>query len=178
MVAEDHADTKASAKAIYNIIRERIMHCHKDNLLPLVYVLDSILKNVKGKFIEVIKVDVINWMSVVYRQLPKEQQAKLQKMWRTWNEFKIFDATSWKAMGECFDDQKTGASTVAGITRTVSRCYSTVLICMRSLIFAYIYIFSCALSTHLFSIPKEQWSLAAVDKPTARDAECTGRRAE
>jgi hypothetical protein len=123
MVAEDHAETKASAKAIYDIIRKRIMSTSRDNLLPLVYVLDSILKNVKGKFIEVVELDVANWMPVVYRQLQKPQQAKLKKMWKGWNDFKIFSSDSWKTMGECFNDE--GASTkstnVAGITRTVSR---------------------------------------------------------
>jgi pre-mRNA cleavage complex 2 protein Pcf11 len=123
MVAEDHADTKASAKAIYDIIRKRIMSTSRDNLLPLVYVLDSILKNVKGKFIDVVEFDVANWMPVVYRQLQKPQRAKLQKMWRSWNAFKIFSADSWKAMGECFDDEgsSTKSTNVAGITRTVSR---------------------------------------------------------
>jgi pre-mRNA cleavage complex 2 protein Pcf11 len=122
MVAEDHAETKASAKAIYDIIRKRIMSTSRDNLLPLVYVLDSILKNVKGKFIDVIEVDVANWMPVVYRQLQKPQREKLQKVWKTWNEFKMFSPDNLKAMGACFDE---GASTkptnVAGIVRTVSR---------------------------------------------------------
>jgi hypothetical protein len=122
MVAEDHSETKASAKAIYDIIRKRIMSTSRDNLLPLVYVLDSILKNVKGKFIRVIEVDVANWMPVVYRQLQKPQRAKLQKVWKTWNECKIFSSDSWKAMGECFDEGDSAkATTVAGITRTVSR---------------------------------------------------------
>jgi pre-mRNA cleavage complex 2 protein Pcf11 len=125
MVAEDHAETTASAKAIYDIIRKRIMSTGRDNLLPLVYVLDSILKNVKGKFIDVVEVDVAKWMPVVYRQLQKPQRAKLQKVWKTWNEFKIFSTDSWKAMGECFDEgASTKATNVAGITRTVSRLLS------------------------------------------------------
>jgi pre-mRNA cleavage complex 2 protein Pcf11 len=48
MVAEDHADSLQSAAAIYNVIREPLISpsVHSDRKLPLVYVIDSILKNV------------------------------------------------------------------------------------------------------------------------------------
>lgn len=134
MVAEDHSDTKASAAAIYNIIRNRIMTTTTAaNLLPLVYVLDSILKNVKGKFIPVMEQDVVNWMSIVYKQLQNPQKQKLVKMHKTWNEFGIFSPENLKAMGRCFESSAVAGTTskVAGSTRTVrnNNMITVIIVC-------------------------------------------------
>lgn len=125
MIADDHKESKASANAIYNVIRKRLLNTSRDNMLPLVYVLDSILKNAKGYYVEIVEADAAGWMSSVNEKLQDTQRAKLQKVWRTWNEFKIFSEESWKAMGRCFDDRASGkavgstVSEVAGISRTV-----------------------------------------------------------
>jgi hypothetical protein len=49
MVAEDYSETRKGAKAIYNIIRERLLSATvaREKLLPLVYLVDSIIKNAK-----------------------------------------------------------------------------------------------------------------------------------
>lgn len=126
MVAEDHLDSMASARAIYNVIRTRLLNTHRDNMLPLVYVLDSILKNVKGKYIDVVEEDAKNWMHIVYRSLLDAQRTKLEKVWKTWEEYQLFAPENWRAMGRCFDVRTSGKvigsyiSKVAGISRTVS----------------------------------------------------------
>lgn len=125
MVAEDHADSKASAKAIYEVIKQRLLKTHPDNMLPLVYVLDSILKNVKGAYIPIVEADAETWLSTVHRQLAEPQKQKLQKVWRTWLDCQLFSPASLKIMGRSFDEraseQVTGAvSKVAGISRTVN----------------------------------------------------------
>jgi pre-mRNA cleavage complex 2 protein Pcf11 len=127
MIAEDYADSESSAGAIYGIIRQRLLKTTRENMLPLVYVLDSILKNVKGNYVNILEKDAIDWMPIVYQKLQDAQRAKLQKVWKTWNEFKLFSTENWKAIGRCFDDRSSVASIglpttisqVAGITRTV-----------------------------------------------------------
>jgi pre-mRNA cleavage complex 2 protein Pcf11 len=127
MVAEDHADSKSSAKAVYKAIRQKLLTTSRENMLPLVYVLDSILKNAKGAYIAIVEDDAASWIPIVYRKLQDDQRAKLQKVWKTWDECNIFSPARWKEMGSCFDERTTGsdktigssAAKVAGISRTV-----------------------------------------------------------
>ena len=128
IIAGDHADSKSSAAAIYRIIRERLLSTSRDNMLPLVYVLDSILKNVKGFYIDMVQEDAAEWMPKVYEKLQDTQRAKLKKVWETWDKFSLFSSDAWRNMGRCFDNQSSGKglvgtnlSTVAGIARTVRR---------------------------------------------------------
>ena len=104
MVAEDHADSTKNAAAIYNCIRNPLVSkkVSADRKLPLVYVIDSILNNVKGKFIKVIEKDAKEWMSIVHQALPDDKRAKLKKVWNLWKDRNIFPESSWKEMGECF----------------------------------------------------------------------------
>lgn len=96
-------------------------------MLPLVYVLDSILKNVKGFYIDLVQEDAEQWMPKVHHKLQDAQRARLKKVWTTWDEFKLFSTDAWKAMGRCFDSQSSNGksvvgsslSNVAGIARTV-----------------------------------------------------------
>lgn len=104
MVAEDHADSKRSAAALYDCIRKPLVspRVSRDRKLPLVYVLDSILKNVKGEFIPLVEQDAKTWMPVVYQVLPEDQRAKLKRVWNMWRDVNLFSLEHWKQMGECF----------------------------------------------------------------------------
>ena len=104
MVAEDHADSTKNATAIYNVIKESLIskQVSSDRKLPLVYVIDSILKNVKGKYVSVIEVDARNWLSIVYQSLPEDKRVKFKKVYNLWREAGVFSETSWKIMGESF----------------------------------------------------------------------------
>jgi pre-mRNA cleavage complex 2 protein Pcf11 len=104
MVAEDHADSKQSAAALYDCIRKPLVspRVSRDRKLPLVYVLDSILKNVKGEFIPLVEQDAKTWMPVVYQVLPEDQRAKLKRVWNMWRDVNLFSLEHWKQMGECF----------------------------------------------------------------------------
>ena len=111
MVAEDHADSSRNAEAIYNIIRDSLVstNVHYDRKLPLVYLIDSILKNVKGYFIKIIENDAANWFPVVYRALPQEKRAKLEKVWNLWNtgpSAGLFAKDKWEEMGRCFSEKQ------------------------------------------------------------------------
>jgi pre-mRNA cleavage complex 2 protein Pcf11 len=147
MVAEDHADSLKSAAAIYNVIREPLVSpsVHSDRKLPLVYVIDSILKNVKGEFIPTIENDVKNWMPVVFKALPDDKRAKLKKVWNLWKDAKIFSSTeSWEEMGRCFagadanggDAVDHPALEAAGISFGVRRVLRLLLFC-KAIIEAY-----------------------------------------
>ena len=125
MVAEDYSDSESAAKAIYQIIRNRLLKAPREKLLPLVYAVDSILKNAKGHYVQIVEKDAENWIPAVYKQMMDTEKAKLQKVWKTWNDSRIFTPESLKAMGRSFDDNASGnalsssTAQVAGISRTV-----------------------------------------------------------
>jgi len=102
MVAEDHADNPKAAASIYRCIQQPLLLGPRESKLPLVYVIDSILKNVKGNFTRIIQKDARNWMPLVYTQIKEDQKAKLKKTWISWKEFHIFDDASWREIGACF----------------------------------------------------------------------------
>ena len=133
MIAEDHAESKEAAKKIYDCIRNKLLSSSGDHKLPIMYVIDSILKNAKGCYITLFEEDAPTWMQSVYLALPDEtRRFKLKKVWNTWKDFGLFREDIWKAMGECFDvDSNAGSmspsrpssplssSLAAGIPRSV-----------------------------------------------------------
>lgn len=104
MVAEDFSASSKMAKALYETIRTPLISrsVPKENKLPLVYVIDSLLKNVRGNFIRIIEADAKTWMPVVYEQMSEEHRAKLRKVWNTWRDCKLFSEKNWEDMGICF----------------------------------------------------------------------------
>lgn len=104
MVAEDHADSRKNAAAIYNIIKEPLLSStvSADRKLPLVYVVDSILKNVRGKYIPVIELDAETWLSAVNQSLSEDKRVKLKKVYNLWRDAGVFSEASWKKMGAAF----------------------------------------------------------------------------
>lgn len=104
MVADDHAESRQNAAAIYNVIRELLISpkVPGDRKLPLVYVVDSILKNVKGMYVPVIEADASSWLPVVYQSLTEEKRAKLKKVYNLWKNAGVFSEASWKKMGASF----------------------------------------------------------------------------
>jgi CID domain len=119
MIAEDYKDSVKSATKLYEILRTRLLTSTSPlEKLPVIYVLDSILKNCKGAFISIVEADAVTWMAKVYQAIDVVQRAKLQRVWRTWNDFHLFDANAWKTMGRCFTE--TNALAVAGLTSTTS----------------------------------------------------------
>lgn len=118
MVAEDHADSAKNAAAIYNVIREPLISIsvHSDRKLPLVYVVDSILKNVKGEYIPIIEKDAKEWMPVVYKVLAEDKRAKLKKVWNLWRDAGVFSSKeSWEEMGRCFSS----SSAIGGDSKNI-----------------------------------------------------------
>ena len=113
MAAEDFADAPKSAQTIYDCIRSRLVDqttsgiSSPDRKLPLVYVLDSLLKNVKGVYIQIIQDDAANWMSTVYDIFDKankeDHKARLKKVWNLWKQHgAITDEAKWREIGQCF----------------------------------------------------------------------------
>ena len=110
MIAEDYSISfPKSCSCIYFAIRDLLLSkdVKPDCKLPLVYVIDSILKNVKGLYIVIMQEDIQKWMGGVYMLLEGNELArtKLRRVWNTWNEFKIFSEDDWKSMGKCFTDE-------------------------------------------------------------------------
>lgn len=133
MVAEDFSSSTAQATALYKCIRAPLISNQTpvERKLPLVYVIDSLLKNVRGKFIPLIETDAKTWIPVVFEQMGEEQRAKLRKVWNTWRDYNLFSEKNWEEMGVCFveadgiaEAKKTAAEAkakAAGIGRKVSR---------------------------------------------------------
>ncbi len=121
MIAEDYSVSfPVSSLKIYRAIRDLLLSkdISSDCILPLVYVIDSVLKNAKGLYIGIMQKDIKQWMEPVYNVLEGNEMArsKLRKVWNTWNEFKIFPFDEWKEMGKCFtdeDDQLAAAKKIA-----------------------------------------------------------------
>ena len=103
MVAEDFSASAKMAKALYETIRTPLLSpsVPKENKLPLVYVIDSLLKNVRGKFIPIIEADAKTWMPVVFEQMSDEHRAKLRRVWDTWRVSRLFSEQNWEDMGVC-----------------------------------------------------------------------------
>lgn len=123
MIADDYKDSLASANKLYQILRQRLLRSNSgiassnnttggaELLLPVLYVLDSVLKNCRGCYVRIVQNDAATWMPAVYRRLDAAGRGKLQKVWRTWHEFRLFDddganngAAQWREMGRCFTD--------------------------------------------------------------------------
>lgn len=107
MIAGDYSKSfPKSSSNIYQSIRQLLVsdQINADCKLPLVYVIDSILKNVKGLYVELMKDDIKQWMNLVFQQLETNEvsRAKLRKVWNTWKEFNIFPEEEWLEMGQCF----------------------------------------------------------------------------
>lgn len=122
MVAEDFSDREASTKKIYKVIRDRLLMAEPSSyVLPVMYVLDSILKNNHKQqpqiFRSLVEQDAAEWMPKLHNRLDAHHRVKLQKVWKTWynDTFRLFEETTWKTMGQCF----TESQAVAGIARTV-----------------------------------------------------------
>ncbi|EJK50067.1 hypothetical protein THAOC_31007 [Thalassiosira oceanica] len=101
MAAEDFSESTRSDRIVDTSISP-------DNKLPLVYVLDSLLKNVKGVYVEIILGDASNWMSAVYNIFDKasnkeNEKARLKRVWDSWrHQGVVKDDSRWKKIGECF----------------------------------------------------------------------------
>lgn len=113
IAADDFSTIPPSATTIYNCIRSRLFA--DDNkprrLIPLVYVIDSLLKNVKGAYVDIILNDASTWMPHVHSVLQKagdeDGKGRLKKVWKTWKEFGLIkDEEKWKQIGECFNEAK------------------------------------------------------------------------
>lgn len=112
--AEDFSSSPSSASIIYNCIRARLFadelatsNAESRKLIPLVYVIDSLLKNVGGAYIDIILNDASTWMphvhSILHRAGDQDGKARLKKVWNTWRDFGVVkDEERWKNIGQCF----------------------------------------------------------------------------
>lgn len=125
MAAEDFDSSPKSATVIFNCIRSRLVDCETpgisspDRKLPLVYVLDSLLKNVKGVYIDIILDDAVNWLKAVYDIFDKarkeDEKARLKKVWNSWKQFGVVkDDDRWRQIGQCFLTTETGGDATSG----------------------------------------------------------------
>ena len=129
MAAEDFDSSPKSAAVIFNCIRSRLVDCttsgisSPDRKLPLVYVLDSLLKNVKGVYIDIILTDAADWLAAVYEIFNKakkeDEKARLKKVWNSWKQFGVIkDDEKWRNIGQCFLKTETSSGVDAAGSAT------------------------------------------------------------
>jgi CID domain len=129
MIAADYRDSKVSAAKLYSVWKHRLMTCHNvQEKMPIIYVLDSILKNVQGAFVQIMEEDVpYQWLSATYHILPTVQQQKLYKVYMTWKEYNIFSSVEkWNRMGQCFLPSSAGAGSSVASTTTAPTGHPTI----------------------------------------------------
>jgi pre-mRNA cleavage complex 2 protein Pcf11 len=146
MAAEDFASSLKSATTIYKCIVSRLIDTttgsitsSADRKLPLVYVLDSLLKNVGGVYIDIIQNDAPNWMRIVYdifdRNKKEDEKARLKKVWNTWKEFGVIkDIDKWRNIGQCFLEAEEKAKAAAAViaASTISSSSGAVVVFERN----------------------------------------------
>eukprot|EP00957_Ditylum_brightwellii_P109867 8379989-Ditylum_brightwellii.AAC.1 len=81
MVAEDYKSSTSSSFKIYKVVRTHLLKKNSSpaRKLPLVYVVDSILKNAKGQFVTLMEADAKSWLPVVHGMLSSDGRAKLKR---------------------------------------------------------------------------------------------------
>jgi pre-mRNA cleavage complex 2 protein Pcf11 len=108
MIAEDYADSPKDASKLCRLIHYRLVSTkvRADHKLPLVYVVDSILKNVQGTYVTLMENDIMEWMPIVAAALPEHDERKgrpkLKKVWMLWKDSGIFSLDVWQKLGQCF----------------------------------------------------------------------------
>ena len=140
MIAEDFANQPKSARAIYGCIRDFLVSSNTsiERKLPLVYVVDSILKNVNSgssgdkrknnPYVRIMEEDANEWLPIVYNSLLQSKEnnndgssaARLKKVWYTWKEFGIFSQEIWEQMGQCFTNSNTTTTTTSNNNSTTN----------------------------------------------------------
>ena len=112
ITADDFSTLPSSATKLYTAIKTRLLQTSTPgHLIPLVYVIDSLLKNVGGTYIPIILNDAQSWMGSVHDTLSKSGDvsgvARLKKVWNTWREQGVVkDESMWKKIGECFEEKE------------------------------------------------------------------------
>ena len=118
--ADDFSELPTSASKIYNCIKTRLLvKSSPGRLIPLVYVVDSLLKNVGGSYIDIILNDASEWMGSVHDTLQKSGDTSgvggLKKVWNTWKDQGVVkNEETWRKIGECFTEQESAGVAASG----------------------------------------------------------------
>jgi CID domain len=133
MIAEDYADSPKDASELCRLIRDRLVSTkiRGDHKLPLVYVVDSILKNVQGTYVSIMEKDIMEWMPIVATALPEHDERrgkpKLKKVWMLWKNSGIFSLDVWQRLGECFSASSSSLTSGSGSVGALANPSSQVL---------------------------------------------------
>lgn len=124
MVADDHASSKHAAKVLHDCIRSLLISpsVAYDRKLPLIYVLDSILKNVGKEYISIVEADAPTWIPLVHASFVKSAPAlnlKLRKVLNTWKDFGIFKPEAVQRMIQSFQEAD-AVSTVEKVKKSTN----------------------------------------------------------
>jgi hypothetical protein len=107
MIAEDYAPLERSASELYNLIREMLLNpkVAAGRKLPLIYVIDSILKNAKGQYVPIIESTASEWIYVICKVMKRkeEERNKLRKVLYSWRDADIFQPVTMGLLIDAFE---------------------------------------------------------------------------
>jgi hypothetical protein len=108
MIAEDYAPLERSASELYNLIRDMLLNpkVAVGRKLPLIYVIDSILKNAKGQYVPIIERTASEWIDATYKMIKHNvgERDKLRRIFYSWRDAGIFQTAPMGLMIDALAD--------------------------------------------------------------------------
>ena len=127
MIADDYQTIPTIAKQLYGCMRAMLVDQHQaqnpDIKLPLVYLLDSIFKNVGGIFIGLASKDANIWVRKVFETVKNADKTRLRRVHSTWRDAALFTEDKLKVMARCFEEED--ARTKQAASEAVARKQNT-----------------------------------------------------
>lgn len=90
MVAQENT---ASAAGIASCILDRVKRTLPERRLPLIYLMDSIIKNVGGAYAASFELDVVPLYLATFDHVDAKTKASLEKLLATWRQYRSFPPT-------------------------------------------------------------------------------------
>jgi hypothetical protein len=113
MIAEDYAPLERSASELYNLIRDMLLNpkVAAGRKLPLIYVIDSILKNAKGQYVPIIERTASEWINATCKVLKNNEgeRDKFRRIFYSWRDAGIFQTVPMELMLDAFESADTPA---------------------------------------------------------------------
>lgn len=93
-------DFKHSAPAIVGVIHSKISSVQPNFKLPIIYTIDSILKNVRGAYRSAFHAVIVNLFTDAFLAVDGKSRGSMLRVLKTWTEMHIFPAATTTKLGQ------------------------------------------------------------------------------
>ncbi|KAA0157224.1 hypothetical protein FNF29_00576 [Cafeteria roenbergensis] len=90
MFAEDLRDSPAQAAQLAAALQTKVEEVEPGRKLPLVYLMDNILKTIGEPFVSAFRPRVVGIVCGAFEMLPLQQQASIRRMLGTWSDARLY----------------------------------------------------------------------------------------